>query len=109
MYISLTLPVRKGLFYISFLSPFDNVASISLETIGHPQVVALKYLRMRKLQFPNAIYNLLTKFSIERGSSGFFFNFLICYDALVMMPSIVLFSQGLSLVKVFTPDLMARI
>ena len=65
-------PFEKVYFYISFLSPFDNVVNISLETIGHPQVVTLKYLRMRKRQFPNAIYNLLTKFSIERGSSGFF-------------------------------------
>ena len=65
-------PFEKVYFYISFLSPFHNVANISLEAIGHSQVVTLKYLRMRKLQFPNAIYNLLTKFSIERGSSGFF-------------------------------------
>ena len=65
-------PFEKVYFYISFLSPFDNAVNISLETIGHPQVVTLKYLRMRKLQFPNAIYNLLTKLSIERGSSGFF-------------------------------------
>ena len=51
---------------------FGNVDNISLKTFWHPQFVTLKYLRMRELKYVDVIYNLLTNFSIEKGSSIFF-------------------------------------
>ena len=40
----------------------------------------LKYLCKCKLQHLNAIYNLLTKFLMEKIRHFHFFNFLICYE-----------------------------
>ena len=73
----LTIRLQSGV-CVQFLDLDENLQYLQNGLEYSPE--SLEYLRMRKLRFINAIYNLLTKFLMEKIRYFHFFNFLTWYE-----------------------------